>query len=44
MRNEYVPLKPVRWWQFWNPMSGTPGGLIMGSIIILVVYLFYTLL
>lgn len=23
----------VPWWRFWNPLSGLPGGLIMGAVL-----------
>ena len=26
---------PARWWQFWYPQSGLPGGVIIGAIVII---------
>jgi len=28
--------RDARWWQFWRPQSGLPGGLILGTGIYLV--------
>ena len=34
-------LSPAPFWKFWNPMSGLIGGIICGSIVVLIVIIFY---
>lgn len=31
--------RPAKWYQFWRPQSGTTGGLIFGSLIMIVLIL-----
>lgn len=33
---------PARWWQFWWPMSGLPGGVVSGTLFSLTVGYFWT--
>ena len=31
--------REAEWWEFWKPMSGVPGGAILGGLLMIVGYL-----
>ena len=36
--------KPAKWWEFWLPQSGIEGGVILGAVLSLILFIVFNIM